>query len=144
MKPLKHGPSTIPTRAPRQKRTYTQRKTGVDGKLQRKASTSNIVDNPETRKRPRLSQSGSHNSQIRCISCSQTDVPLILGGRKHSSIFLFLPDCTYIFSGFCRPCVDGGKAIGATVISSGAPGTSPLPTSSSIVVPSEEPVSSLA
>lgn len=50
---------------------------------------------------------------------------------------------TYIFSGFCRPCVDGGKAIGATVISSGAPGTSPLPTSSSIVVQPEEPVSSL-
>lgn len=126
MKPLKHGPSTIPARAPRQKRTYTQRKTGVDGKLQRKASTSNSIDTSDTRKRPRLSQSGSHNSQIRCISCSQTDVPLILGGR------------------FCRPCVDNGKAIGTTVISSGAPGTSPLPTSSSIVVPSEEPVSSLA
>jgi hypothetical protein len=141
MKPLKHGPSTIPTRAPRQKRTYAQRKTGVDGKLQRKASTSNTS---EIRKRPRLSHSGSYNSQIRCISCSQTDVPLILGGRKHSSISLFLPNWTYIFSGFCRPCVDGGKAIGVTVISSGGPGTSPLPASSSIAVPSEEPVSSLA
>ncbi|KAJ7361526.1 hypothetical protein DFH08DRAFT_377014 [Mycena albidolilacea] len=29
---------------------------------------------------------------IRCVSCQQTDVPLILGGR------------------FCRPCVDSGKA----------------------------------
>ncbi|KAJ6520031.1 hypothetical protein C8R45DRAFT_953641 [Mycena sanguinolenta] len=30
--------------------------------------------------------------EIRCVSCQQTDVPLILGGR------------------FCRPCVDSGKA----------------------------------
>ncbi|KAJ7293125.1 hypothetical protein C8J57DRAFT_16777 [Mycena rebaudengoi] len=31
-------------------------------------------------------------NQMRCVSCQQTDVPLILGGR------------------YCRPCVDAGKA----------------------------------
>ncbi|KAK0208814.1 hypothetical protein DFS33DRAFT_475385 [Desarmillaria ectypa] len=49
---------------------------------------------PKPPKRPRVTtpRPVAQLPQIRCMSCSQTDVPLILGGR------------------FCRPCVDGGKA----------------------------------
>ncbi|CAK5264526.1 unnamed protein product [Mycena citricolor] len=46
-------------------------------------------------KRSHLSKPGSSQPPvtIRCLSCLQTDVPLILGGR------------------FCRPCVDSGRAV---------------------------------
>ncbi|KAG7452357.1 uncharacterized protein BT62DRAFT_1071504, partial [Guyanagaster necrorhizus] len=49
---------------------------------------------PKPPKRPRMTapRPVAQLPQIRCMSCGQTDVPLILGGR------------------FCRPCVDGGKA----------------------------------
>ncbi|KAK0500563.1 hypothetical protein EDD18DRAFT_1434106 [Armillaria luteobubalina] len=49
---------------------------------------------PKPPKRPRVTtpRPVAQLPQIRCMSCGQTDVPLILGGR------------------FCRPCVDGGKA----------------------------------
>jgi len=47
-----------------------------------------------TPKRKRLSQpkAGSVSKKIACVSCGQTDVPLMLGGR------------------FCRPCVEAGKS----------------------------------
>ncbi|KAJ6575329.1 hypothetical protein B0H19DRAFT_1128177 [Mycena capillaripes] len=47
---------------------------------------------PKRRKVSKPSKPITPVAQIRCVSCQQTDVPLILGGR------------------FCRPCVDSGKA----------------------------------
>lgn len=47
---------------------------------------------------------------IRCVSCQQTDVPLILGGRKSSIPFFHSPIHFHSLVGFCRPCVDSGKA----------------------------------
>ncbi|KAK0462170.1 hypothetical protein IW261DRAFT_1348439, partial [Armillaria novae-zelandiae] len=58
---------------------------------QRKPST---VPTPAPPKQPQVTTPRpiAQLPQIRCMSCGQTDVPLILCGR------------------FCRPCVDGGKA----------------------------------
>jgi len=43
------------------------------------------------RKRSSQPKPGSVSKKIACVSCGQTDVPLMMGGR------------------FCRPCVDAGK-----------------------------------
>ncbi|KAK0466459.1 uncharacterized protein EV420DRAFT_831383, partial [Desarmillaria tabescens] len=64
---------------------------------------------PKPPKRPRVTtpRPVAQLPQIRCMSCGQTDVPLILGGR------------------FCRPCVDGGKA-NLEIPSARYPAPSPL------------------
>ncbi|KAJ7492418.1 hypothetical protein FB451DRAFT_1022033 [Mycena latifolia] len=102
MKSIKPGPVV----APRAKRKPVQRKptqpasaapqalgsaatsskpTGTEAL----ASGSSNAPPPEAKRRKIMKPPPS---QIRCVSCQQTDVPLILGGR------------------FCRPCVDTGKA----------------------------------
>jgi hypothetical protein len=79
LKTLKSGPTTT-TRA---KRT-TSRKT--DSSASKKPD--NVVHSPSkptSLKRRKLSQPqlGPVPIQIQCITCKQTDVPLILGGREH-------------------------------------------------------------
>ena len=63
-------------------------------------------------KRKRASQSqpkaNTTSKKIACVSCGQADVPLMMGGRK-------FPCTTHgatltCASGFCRPCMDAGKA----------------------------------
>ncbi|KDR85433.1 hypothetical protein GALMADRAFT_234306, partial [Galerina marginata CBS 339.88] len=91
MKPLRQGPN--PSRVSRQKRSYTSRRT--DKTSITVTNESKSVDGPTEAivvKKSRTSQSKSSTSTpIQCLTCKQTDVPLILGGR------------------FCRPCVDSGK-----------------------------------
>jgi len=54
------------------------------------SSTEGGVTAPK-RKRSSQAKAGSASKKIACVSCAQTDVPLMLGGR------------------FCRPCVEAGK-----------------------------------
>ena len=86
MKTLKHGP-TAPPRSSRQKRTYTQRKQIENVTKDNKSNTNN--DRSAVTKTARASQPKS-SSPIRCVSCNQTDVPLILGGSE-PNIFLMTP-----------------------------------------------------
>ncbi|KAJ7040400.1 hypothetical protein C8F04DRAFT_1083467, partial [Mycena alexandri] len=55
-------------------------------------SSSATLPDPKRRKIASKPKQTLPMIEIRCVSCQQTDVPLILGGR------------------FCRPCVDSGKA----------------------------------
>lgn len=47
--------------------------------------------------------------QIACHSCGQTDVPLMMGGRKSLKLILQGFDWP-LRPGYCRPCIDSGKA----------------------------------
>ncbi|SJL06254.1 uncharacterized protein ARMOST_09590 [Armillaria ostoyae] len=89
--PLLSAPSTAPpVLAP------SSASTPAPAPVPAPALTSLPVPTPQPKlpKRPRVTtpRPVAQLPQIRCMSCGQTDVPLILGGR------------------FCRPCVDGGKA----------------------------------
>ena len=73
---------------------------------------SSTESSPGAPKRKRTSQPkpGVVSKKIACVSCAQTDVPLMMGGRKfsrvgHESKGLYV-------AGFCRPCVDAGKTGG--------------------------------
>ncbi|KAF8167672.1 hypothetical protein B0H34DRAFT_682661 [Crassisporium funariophilum] len=90
MKTLKHGP-TAPSRAARQKRTYSQRKPIDSTANKDKAQGANGNPTPASKRARTASSRPPTAAQIQCASCQQTDVPLILGGR------------------FCRPCVDSGR-----------------------------------
>ncbi|KAF8203018.1 hypothetical protein BJ912DRAFT_942627 [Pholiota molesta] len=81
MKLLRHGP-TPQSRAARNRKPYAGKKTAAPKTV---SADGGIV------KKPRASQSKPVPTPIQCVSCKQTDVPLILGGR------------------YCRPCVDAGK-----------------------------------
>jgi hypothetical protein len=59
------------------------------------------------RKRSSQPKLGSVSKKIACVSCGQTDVPLMMGGRKCSCDARERRANTSV--GFCRPCVDGGK-----------------------------------
>jgi hypothetical protein len=59
------------------------------------------------RKRSSQPKPGSVSKKIACVSCGQTDVPLMMGGRKCSCDARERRANTSV--GFCRPCVDGGK-----------------------------------
>lgn len=50
--------------------------------------------------------------QIACHSCGQTDVPLMMGGRKSSKISygILINLCIRSIPGYCRTCIDSGKA----------------------------------
>ncbi|KAJ7225264.1 hypothetical protein GGX14DRAFT_349087 [Mycena pura] len=78
MKPIKPGPVVIPRRRPAQR------------KPSQPASAAQAA--PQATNSAATPKQGTPVVEIRCMSCRQTDVPLILGGR------------------FCRPCVDTGKA----------------------------------
>ncbi|KAI0296226.1 hypothetical protein BC826DRAFT_1005985, partial [Russula brevipes] len=57
--------------------------------------TSSSTESPQgasKRKRSSQPKSATVSKKIACVSCGQTDVPLMMGGRK-----------------FCRPCVEAGK-----------------------------------
>ncbi|KAJ7110003.1 hypothetical protein C8R44DRAFT_801145 [Mycena epipterygia] len=115
MKPIKPGPVVVP----RPKRKPVQRKptqptpavqsqaapqasgptataspnTPAPAPKTPAAAPGNSLATPPDPKRRKLSKpKQAPPIEIRCVSCHQTDVPLILGGR------------------FCRPCVDSGKA----------------------------------
>ena len=79
MKTLKHGPTAPPRSRP--KKTTQQKQTENNIK-----DTVSDTNNTNT-KTPRASQSKS-SSPIRCVSCNQTDVPLILGGSKSNIFFI--------------------------------------------------------
>ncbi|KAJ7170086.1 hypothetical protein C8R46DRAFT_1091085 [Mycena filopes] len=112
MKPIKPGPVVVP----KAKRKPAQRKPPQPAQPQTApqasgsgipaatwASTSTLppatatsiqgssAPTPPDPKRRKTSKP-KQTLPLRCVSCQQTDVPLILGGR------------------FCRPCVDSGKA----------------------------------
>ncbi|KAF8215999.1 hypothetical protein K438DRAFT_1954682 [Mycena galopus ATCC 62051] len=110
MKSIKPGPVVVPRpkrkpaqRKPAQPTPATPQASGSGTQAPRAAvvSPSNPFLAPGTAsgstsgqpdpKRIKVSKPGAL-PEIRCVSCQQTDVPLILGGR------------------FCRPCVDSGKA----------------------------------
>lgn len=84
MKTLKHGP-TAPPRSSRPKKTNTQRKQTGNG-IKDNISDTNI-DRSAITKAARASQS-KPPSPIRCISCNQTDVPLILGGSESNILLI--------------------------------------------------------
>ena len=48
-------------------------------------------------------------AQIHCVSCKQTDVPLMLGGRESFGGFILI--AIEAFLGFCRPCVEAGHGM---------------------------------
>ncbi|TFK36940.1 hypothetical protein BDQ12DRAFT_686125 [Crucibulum laeve] len=94
MKYLKQAP-IVNSRTQRQRRTTAQRKPvpEVTTQVKHTASTTTSAEPAlPASKRRRTGTSKTPTVPIHCISCKQTDVPLILGGR------------------FCRPCVDSGKA----------------------------------
>ncbi|KJA25845.1 hypothetical protein HYPSUDRAFT_37334 [Hypholoma sublateritium FD-334 SS-4] len=79
MRPVRQGPAPQP-RA-RQRKPYSEKKGAI------KVVTGETI----SAKKARGSTSKAPALPIQCVSCKQTDVPLILGGR------------------YCRPCVDSGK-----------------------------------
>ena len=117
MKPLK----PLPALPAKPKRKPATKKPPGEGGTSRKASSSNIAALKQTHshstsgpsssasKRQRLTSAKSTvpANQIRCMTCGQTDVPLILGGRKYSSTRSVGIN---INSGYCRPCVESGKS----------------------------------
>lgn len=105
MKPLKQGPAPQP-RTNRQRKPYTQKKSAEQNPNQNKPG------DPVPVKKSRASQSKASPTPIQCLTCKQTDVPLILGG----SVFYFPFVCVFLWRltlslGYCRPCVDAGKGI---------------------------------
>jgi len=65
-----------------------------------------------TPKRKRSSQPKASpvSKKIACVSCGQTDVPLMMGGRKFRPLAYGRWGSHVI--GFCRPCVEAGKTGG--------------------------------
>ena len=59
-----------------------------------------------------ISQTTPTTIQIACHSCGQTDVPLMMGGRTYlpCSLGVMTHFYVYLYIGFCRPCIDSGKA----------------------------------
>ncbi|KIM47777.1 hypothetical protein M413DRAFT_439447 [Hebeloma cylindrosporum] len=107
MKPLKQGP-TPQSRTNRQRKPYTQKK------ITEQNPNQNKPDDPVPVKKSRTSQSKASPTPIQCLTCKQTDVPLILGGR------------------YCRPCVDAGKW---TPVVTPLATSQPPPTSSNVSLP---------
>ncbi|KAF9015611.1 hypothetical protein BDQ17DRAFT_1536249 [Cyathus striatus] len=83
LKPIKQGPTTLRSSRGQRRKQAEQNTT--------EQTTGKAEDSPPTKRRQTARQRASVHTQIRCMTCGQTDVPLILGGR------------------FCRPCVDSGK-----------------------------------
>lgn len=71
MRPVRQGPAPQP-RAPRQRKPYSEKKGAI------KAVTGETI----SVKKARGSTSKAPALPIQCVSCKQTDVPLILGGSK--------------------------------------------------------------
>ncbi|KAJ6504408.1 hypothetical protein DFH09DRAFT_944007 [Mycena vulgaris] len=88
MKSIKPGPVVVP----RPKRKPVQRKPTQPTPAQPTPEASGSAAASSSTSAPRRKITKQNAIEIRCVSCQQTDVPLILGGR------------------FCRPCVDSGKA----------------------------------
>lgn len=84
LKTLKSGP----VGTTRTKRTTTSRK--ADSSASKKPDNGiNLSSQSSKRRKLSRSQHDSVPTQIQCISCKQTDVPLILGGREcMSTIFM--------------------------------------------------------
>ncbi|KAH9982869.1 hypothetical protein BGW80DRAFT_1161312, partial [Lactifluus volemus] len=71
-------------------RTSTRRRAALKRSGSSAESSQGAATTPK-RKRASQTKTGSAPKKIACVSCGQTDVPLLMGGR------------------FCRPCVDAGK-----------------------------------
>ena len=82
MKPLKQGPTPQP-RTNRQRKPYAQKKLTEHNPNQNKA------EGPVPVKKSRTSQSKASPTPIQCLTCKQTDVPLILGGSAFHFLFKF-------------------------------------------------------
>ena len=80
MKPLKQGPTPQP-RTNRQRKPYTQKKVTEHNPNKSKA------EDPVPVKKSRASQSKASPTPIQCLTCKQTDVPLILGGSTFHFLF---------------------------------------------------------
>ena len=83
MRPVRQGPAPQP-RAPRQRKPYSDKK----------GATKDVTGETISSKKARGSTSKAPVLPIQCVSCKQTDVPLILGGSKWVSPLL-LPDYMY-------------------------------------------------
>jgi hypothetical protein len=83
MKPLRQGPTPQP-RTNRQRKPYTQKKLAEPNPQQSKPGDTVLV------KKPRASQSKASPTPIQCLTCKQTDVPLILGGSAFFFYFRVL------------------------------------------------------
>lgn len=102
MKPLKQGPTPQP-RTNRQRKPYGQKKFAEQNPNQNKPG------DPVPVKKSRASQSKASPTPIQCLTCKQTDVPLILGGSVFYFFLLFFFWRLTPLPGYCRPCVDAGK-----------------------------------
>ncbi|KAJ6621152.1 hypothetical protein B0H10DRAFT_1790444, partial [Mycena sp. CBHHK59/15] len=111
MKSIKPSPVT----ATKAKRKPVQRKPAqnvLPGYPQAGSRTQSLGPNtapePKRRKISKTKQNVTPISPIRCVSCGDADIPLLLGGRELLTSFRLLINNT-ISEGFCRPCVDSGK-----------------------------------
>ena len=80
MKPLKQGPTPQP-RTNRQRKPYAQKKIAEQNPNQNKPG------DPVPVKKSRASKASP--TPIQCLTCKQTDVPLILGGSVFYFFLLF-------------------------------------------------------
>lgn len=97
MKPLKQGPTPQP-RTNRQRKPYGQKKFAEQNPNQNKPG------DPVPVKKSRASQSKASPTPIQCLTCKQTDVPLILGGSVFYFFLLFFlasHSITRILSSLC-------------------------------------------
>ncbi|KAK7465352.1 hypothetical protein VKT23_005331 [Stygiomarasmius scandens] len=119
MKPVKPTASATSSRSrrrPSQKKLSEKPSEGSTVPSRRKSAdtTKTITQGVEkdatpAPKKPRQSKARGSAVQIRCLTCNQADVPLMLGGR------------------FCRPCVESGKANPSIPQTQGALATSYVP-----------------
>ncbi|KAH9954402.1 hypothetical protein BC827DRAFT_1143851 [Russula dissimulans] len=111
------------------------------------SSTESSQGGASTPKRKRTSQPKASpvSKKIACVSCGQTDVPLMMGGRKFRSLAYGTRGSHVI--GFCRPCVETGKTGGVPtvpqdVVASGA-STPQLQSEASVVAAVNKRIASL-
>ncbi|PPQ64483.1 hypothetical protein CVT26_002022 [Gymnopilus dilepis] len=98
MRPLRQGPAPV-----RQKRANPSRRGERSGQNR---PGDHAADGPAAKK-SRVSQSKSSSATpIQCLSCKQTDVPLIMGGSELFTLILSKRFNQVL--GFCRPCAAAG------------------------------------
>ncbi len=74
------------------------------------SSTESSPGGTPKRKRSSQAKAGTVSKKIACVSCGQTDVPLMLGGRKFPRAAPGKGANRQPATGFCRPCVEAGKS----------------------------------
>ena len=104
----------------------------------RTGSESQGAGNAPKRKRASQSQpkTNSTSKKIACVSCGQADVPLMMGGRKFPCTCIIHGEKLTCASGFCRPCMDAGKASNDATVAPPDAGVTPQPSQ-----PSSQPLS---